>query len=389
MTDEAPNHELPVIVAFPGPFRLVFKNRTDTWGATLEDINRLSYDYVKLNRVSGFFDGNIQPMAMMICFDGALALPAMPQYADVQTAMQLFNRVLAEQLMGGVYAEAVTPLDISVGHLLSTGYVRIFADSKGPNAQLHGALRIRSPNPTQAMTVLEPETWTVDEFVAAITRGKTVFAAVPTLSPDLLLAGATHLIRSQLSEAMIALWTSVEQIVSHLWEKRLVEEASTAAIPGRKNFLNDNRTWPISTRVEMLFQKGVISAETYRELDAARKSRNAFIHAGETPKLETVEEALSGMFRLLATCVTNGANEMELDAVKTMILKRVRRDGSSSPVKEPMEPRYWRELPLLPGEKHFKGEFEPFELNFRPISEIMEASTPSRADTPKKHKPCA
>lgn len=139
-------------------------------------------------------------------------------------------------------------------------------------------------------------------------------------------------------------------------EQRLVADASTIAIPGRKNFLNDNRTWPISTRIEMLFQKEIITAEAYRELDVARKSRNAFIHEGETPEIEAVKEALSGMFRLLSTCVTNGTSELELDTVKTMILKRVRWEGSPNPSEGPIEPSYWRELPLLPGEKNFKGD---------------------------------
>lgn len=127
-------------MAASAPIKLFAKDGRDKWNPSLEQINKGSYDYLKLNRVSGFIDGNVAPYAMLVGFDGTLALPALPEFTEHGKALKIFNRVLLEMLLGGIYTEAAAPADIFQGVLYKTGYVRMYARS-GQVASLHSALR--------------------------------------------------------------------------------------------------------------------------------------------------------------------------------------------------------------------------------------------------------
>lgn len=369
MASDDPFKGARVLLAFPSPFRLVMKDSNDRWTADIKAINGLTYDCARLSRASAFFDGNIAPLAMMVGFDGSLVMPALEKFRDPQKAAAIFNRTLAELLLGGVYVEAVAPGELALGSLLETGYVRLFSSGLGVAPDLHSALRSKSPNPTQAITLLMPQTILAADFVAAVERGKEVLKASPTVSPDIVLAGITHFVRHRLTESMITLWTAVEQAASHIWELKVRKPASSeATIPGRKDFLSDNRTWPISARLEVLFQKSVISLELYGQLDAARKARNSFIHSGALPAEASVEHALRGLLALLSLCKTDFARENELQDAFYMVMRNAR--PKPRDLDKPLEPKFWRPIPPLPGEVNWKGDFEPFDLNFRPMSEI-------------------
>ena len=106
--------------------------------------------YVKLNRVSAFIDGNVAPYAMIVGFDGSLVLQAFREFLDKQHATAVFNRVLAEMLLGGSYTEAVAPTDITHGLLHPTGYVRMRMNASSASGNFHSAIRLRTPNPSEA-----------------------------------------------------------------------------------------------------------------------------------------------------------------------------------------------------------------------------------------------
>ena len=279
--DKIPDYaEMPVLVGIPSPLRLVARDGGDSWSVTLDDVNRTSYNWVKLNRVSGGFDGNIDPFAMLVCFDGSLVIPALPEFCDKQRAVEVFNRVLAELLLGGEYTEAVMPVDVCRGVILPTGYVRISAPSGGAASRIHAALRSGEASSIESIVLLDTQPTPIRDFESAVLRGRAILSAVPKLSPELFLAGITHCVREQWSEALVTAWTSTEQLISHLWEENVRAGASEASIPGRKNFLADYRTWPVSTRIEVLFQREIVDEPLYRELDLARKARNASVQSG-------------------------------------------------------------------------------------------------------------
>jgi len=137
----------PLVMAVSAPLKLIAKDRRDTWKPTLEDINRSTYDYLKLNRASGFIDGNVSPYAMLVGFDGTLAMPALPEFSQPDVALRIFNRVFLEMLLGGVYTEGAAPSDICSGWLFKTGYIRLLSNAS-KNTALHSALRDRSASVT-------------------------------------------------------------------------------------------------------------------------------------------------------------------------------------------------------------------------------------------------
>lgn len=373
MVKEQDETSIPVIIGFPSPFRLVFRDTDDVWDINLKKVNDCSYDYVKLNRVSAFFDGNIAPYSMVIGFDGSLVLPAFPEFRSRTAALDAFNRVLAECLLGGIYTEAISPADVSTGLLHTSGYIRLWADKPGLACRFHTAIRQQSPNPTEAMSLLHPKTIYASDFIEAVVRGREVLASAPQMSPNIFLTGITYFLRGQWAEALVNLWTCIEQILGKMWDEkvRALVGLEKGDIAGRKNFLDDHRTWPSSVKIEMLYQKGVLDIATYALLDGARKARNNFVHRGTLPTEVVVFQLLEGVLKTLSLCYSNYLSTTELISVLNEIEANVPPElFASKHVPAASEGGYWRKLPSLPGEFGWEGDFEGFDLQLVPVSEI-------------------
>jgi hypothetical protein len=376
----------PLIMAASAPLKLFAKDGRDRWNPTLEQINNGGYDYLKLNRVSGFIDGNVAPYAMLVGFDGTLALPALPEFTEHGKALKIFNRVLLEMLLGGIYTEAAAPADIFHGMLYKTGYVRMHARS-GPVASLHSALRDRSASTTESIRLLDLAPITISNLEKAVERGRKIVSKCDPLSHEIVLAGCFHFVAGALAEALTCLWTSIEQLVSRLWRVEIEAKASTDGVPQRGGFLKDYRVWTTSARIELLFQKRVIGAELYCSLNEARKARNNFIHSGDQPDLPAATAALSGLFYLMSACTTEYSDIHKLDEIRRQIENRcILKPLPHSPLPE-RAIKYLRKIQPLPGERHFKGRFTPYKLQFKPIvsfdTKRAKKFAPSKARSPE------
>lgn len=91
---------IPIIIGNCAPFRIITRE-SDKWNPSLEEINTLSYDYVKLNRNSTCLDVGISPLSLIIGFDGSLILPCIKPYNTKEGSVYLFNRILGILLLGG------------------------------------------------------------------------------------------------------------------------------------------------------------------------------------------------------------------------------------------------------------------------------------------------
>lgn len=358
---------VPLIMAVSAPLKLIAKDGRDIWKPTLEDINRRTYDYLKLNRASGFIDGNVAPYMMLVGFDGSLAMPALPEFSEPGKALKIFNRVFFEMLLGGVYTEGAAPSDICSGWLFKTGYIRLHG-GHSRNSSLHFALRDKTASISDNIVLLDQKPITLAFLERAIKRGRSILSKSEPISHEVALAGTTHYVAGALAEALTCLWTCVEQLVSKIWRDEVEAKAQGDSIPNRSGFLKDYRVWTTSARIELLFQKGLLTADTYRHLNEARKARNEFIHRGDQPNLDEVTAALTAMFHLLSACATAYKNIHLLDKACQEVVERcVIRPRSTD---EKIEPSYWRDIARLPGEVQFEGKFKPFDLKLRPISEI-------------------
>lgn len=354
-------------MAASAPLKLFAKDGRDRWNPTLEQINNSTYDYLKLNRVSGFIDGNVAPYAMLVGFDGTLALPAFPDFAQHDKALKIFNRVLLEMLLGGIYTEAAVPADIFRGILYKTGYVRMYGGS-GQIASLHSALRDRSASTTENIRLLDLIPTKMSDLEKAVKGGRKIVIKCDPFSHEIVLAGCSHYVAGALAEALTSLWTSIEQLLSQLWRVEVEAKASTDGVPQRASFLKDYRVWTTSARIELLFQKRVIDAELYCSLNEARKARNNFIHSGDQPNLAATTAALSGLFYLMSARTTDYADIHTLDGIRKKIeSKCILKPHPGGPIPDG-DVKYWREIRPLPGETNFKGRFTPYKLQFKPIA---------------------
>ncbi|HKB60174.1 MAG TPA: hypothetical protein VKC56_09045 [Gallionellaceae bacterium] len=381
MTEPTMPDGVPLVMAVSGPLKLIAKDGRDSWKPSLQDINRSTYDYLKLNRASGFIDGNVAPYMMLVGFDGSLAMPALPEFSKPDAALKLFNRVFLEMLLGGVYTEGAAPSDICRGWLFNTGYIRMFGGTSRKTA-LHFSLRDRSASISDNIVLLDNTPITLAALKKAIARGRAILDKCEPFSPEIALAGTTHYVAGALAEALTCLWTSIEQVISRMWSVEVESKVSVDAIPNRSAFLKDYRVWTTSARIEMMFQKGFIEAETYRWLNIARKARNEFIHRGSQPDLPAATAALTALLQLLSACASGYKNMLLLDDTCRQVVARcIRRSRTESEARA--EPTYWRDIARLPGEPQFKGKYEPFDLKLKPISSF----DPAYAAKAKKAEP--
>ena len=350
------NHVV-VVVAHFNPFRLVLRD-DDSWSPSLEEINSSTYNHVPLCRLSTFLDVGIDPYSVGVGFDGSLVLPPLIEYQSKHAAWGLFNSVIARLLVGGLYSEAVSPLDISFGWMTRDGYYRTEA-GHGPVSRFHAAIRSREIGGLDNIRLLTPIAVNIAEFRCAYELGDEILSMTPHLSPEVLLQGTTAYVQCEDAESLIFLWTAIEQIIGSVWERDVIKNCAENSVSGRKQFLQDTRTWTAAARIELLFQRGFVDAQNYEKLNHARKARNALAHEGKRPTSEVVDESLDAMLALLWQASDN-RDAAHHSLVRTTIVEN-RRQGMHMR-EEPdddAEPTHWKELPAIPGDKAWGDQ--PYE----------------------------
>jgi hypothetical protein len=357
MTDpieELYKRHIPVFIGNYSPFRLVLRDE-DRWAPTLDEINTNTYDYVKLCRMSTFIDIGIAPFSLGVSFDGSLILPASPDFKTPQQALNKFNETLGIMLLGGLYSESVQPSDVSFGRLHFDGYLKQNGGGVGRSSNFHLAMKTRHLGAHDTIKLLEPTSIRTKTMQTAYTKGKEIFSSLENLSPSLYLNGTSNYVKQQWTEALLFLWTSLEQVINIMWENKIIKEVQSQTentIQGRTKFLNDFRTWTSSTRIELLYQKGFIQTKDYQLLNVARKTRNDFIHNGKAVIESTVLSAIEALFRLMSLVATDYQSASILDETIALVLSNGRAEFyPKKTVYKPEDLKYYLKLPPIPGDK--------------------------------------
>ncbi|EAT58127.1 hypothetical protein [Chlorobium ferrooxidans] len=355
--------KIPVIFGYTLPFRIISRD-SDTWSPSLDDVNNYSYDYVRLNRLSTGVDIGIKPHSLIIGFDGSLMLPSIDKYNDKFVVVEEFNKVLAALLFGGIYSEAVMPENVSNGFLYTNGYSRSIGKAEGRVAAFYNAIKTQYASILDNMCLIEPEIINAYDYRLAIEKGRRILSAIPNMSYGLLLNGVTQYIKHQWVEALVLLWTTIEQILNHIWEHQVIHKISQKDInyTNRKRALNDYRTWTSATKIELIYQKGLIDEDIFRHFTVSRSSRNRFLHNGQSPKKSEVESSISLVMQLISLVYTQFKNKEELAGIEKII--EIYLHSDLMPDREQVlsgEPKYWSEIPPLPGEPGW-GDYA-YEIN--------------------------
>lgn len=342
----------PAVFAFPNPFRLVVRP-TDAWDLTLDDISFSKYDYVRLCRISASIDiGLPAPYCLHVGFNGCLMLPALDIFRDTQRALQEFNRLLGQMLLGGIYFEALEAVDIGFGRLYPTGYFRAQGLPESAAARFQQAITSKSAGPLDTMELFHPEKIDAHRYAKAVRRGREIFDAIPNLSPILLLRGVSSYVTNDWISCLTDLWVCIEQIIAGIWVSKVISEPEEPAIPGRREQLRDHRTWTLATRIELLFQKNLVSANLYSLLSIARRARNGLVHGASFPQRDDADAAVDALFRLISLAVTDYRSEEDLSAVldEYRNLDPILRHRNRPTSFEDKDVIAWRPLPPIPGE---------------------------------------
>lgn len=347
---------IPIVIGNCAPFRLVLRD-TDKWSPTLNEINTLSYDYVKLNRNSTNVDIGIRPFSLIIGFDGSLILPYMPPYNKKETAVNLFNRFLGELLLGGIFSEAVIPDNVSFGHMIVEGYNYIDGGFNGLISNFHQSIRLREVSNLDAIKLLEPITITSEELTNCYVKGHNIFSRLNHMSPNILLEGVSNYVSSNWAQSLILLWTAIEQLINQIWEEKVI---SLDISKKRREFLSDFRTWTSAAKIETLLLTGCINKETYEKLNTSRKTRNDFMHRTDNIRKESVEVSLDSLFQLISLIDSEYARIDLHNDILSMINNHQRGSLDEHTKADNKEVKYWKYLPPLPG--HSSWGDKPFEI---------------------------
>jgi hypothetical protein len=242
------------MIAYLHPFRLIESEMLQEWTATIDQINRRTWDYIKLHEIAGGLDvGLPTPYHMLVGRDGALALPPIPQLRSDQQAVEFFNRSLAAFLLGGVYCTAVGVDHLKFGSIIDWKYIRSISLESDAN-RFHSLVRLQMAPPIEAIKLTSPKTLQFSMLQNAAKHGFALLKSAPQLSPEFLLKGISGIARRDWGVALSNLWIIIEQLTEALWQRDVLAPAQSDQnrIPGRADQLKDTRTWTAANRHEIL-----------------------------------------------------------------------------------------------------------------------------------------
>lgn len=372
--EELAKRKVRCLIAYLSPFSVISSKGVPLWETTIEQVNRMSWDYVALHdKVTGVDVGLPRPFHMLIGRDGALALPPMKQHSTVELAADFFNRCLAAILIGGIYCEAITSDCIDLGFVLDWKYIRTEVAGVAAANQFHERMKRRQAAPLEAIRLLNPRRIEVEELAKAIKVGLDVLERAHPVRADFLLKGVTAFARRDWTTALANLWIVIEQLLSSLWERFVVTPTlALDSSKGRKDQLKDSRTWTSSARIELFYQKGIISLDTLGMLSKARKARNDLSHHGEPASLETATAAYEASKQLLGKVL----DDEDIPLFRMDLANHAVSDPFR-PVIAKVSPTHWMEIQFLPGEKELS------QAEFRLLRERRNQRRPDTKESPE------
>jgi hypothetical protein len=309
-------------VTFLNPFCIIRPDKEPNYAVPLDEINNNTYNHGQLCRIVASIPvPQLKGTPLLICADGAIAAPITSILQTRDDLLDTLNSVMCSLLLGGHLCEAIDTRDIVCGSLLED-YAVWPTDLGGSlNARLHILIRMRIASNLDRIRLVDPKNIPVSRFFQQYRTGNDLLTKLPNVSPTLLLRGVTEMRYHNLTDALSNLWIVVEQLTELLWQDVFLarnENHPIPDIPNRRRSLDeDTRTWSMSVKHELLFQKKIISAAVYAKIHPARKARNDLVHKGLRPNADLVENLFSGILDLVHSAT--GSDPSDLRAVDMRI----------------------------------------------------------------------
>ncbi|SDP26655.1 hypothetical protein SAMN04488061_2668 [Filomicrobium insigne] len=369
--DDLAKRRVPALITYLSPFRIVEKDdAAEPWSATIQQVNRGSWDYVALHEIMGGVNVGLEtPYHMVVARDGALALPPIPELRSDQVAVEYFNRCLAALLLGGIYCEAINLDSLELGCIIDWKYVRSQRTGTSAANNFHNHIRYQNASALEAIHLYRPRSVKLSALYSAMRTGLDALKRLEPMRGEYLLKGATGLARRDWGTALANLWIVTEQLIEALWNREIVKPTRFLDNSKmRRDQLNDNRIWTAATRIEMLHQKGAFDLAVLKALSKARKARNNLSHSGVHPAEVDAYNCYAGVRALITTVLAdNTLPLLQLDLSDHAI------SDPFAPQKgrKSFKPTFWMAIPKLPGEQ----ELEKAEARLRHQAASKDSQT--------------
>lgn len=329
-------------VTYINPFRLVVPDSEEPLKVDLEEINSNTYNHGELCRIVtavGLLES--ESYKLLVCYDGALAIPRTDDFRKKEDAVNLFNRIICQLQLAGVMCEAIDQRDVVWGKLHEKRLIWPVNLGESASSHLHSKLRMRVASNIDSIVLSSPQYIKVNDFLSALSQGENVLKAIENLTPSFLARGITEMRYKNWSLALSNLWITVEQLTDYLWKSKFLTDSSMqpeGEINGRiKAMKQDNRTWSSSVKQEMLFQVGILDSFVFERLYPARQARNRLVHDGKEVSHIIVENLFLAIARLLSISL----NKSDL-SISKLIIKREEPSSKKMDIRESFED--WRDV---------------------------------------------
>ena len=297
-------------VSYISPFKLIVPDNENPLEVTLDEINSNTYNHGQLCRIVGMLPiPNLLNYKLLVCYDGALAIPSVDNFRNRENAVELFNALLCQLLLGGVFCEAVDKRDIVWGLLHEKRLLWPVDLGESASSLLHSKLRMRLAGNIDSIILNNPSYIKYSDFVEAINTGSLILKKIYNLTPTYLIRGATEIKYKNWELALSSLWITIEQLTEYLWKELFIKNSDLQPknpIPNRiKSLREDHRTWSISVKQEILFQANIISQDLFLKLYPVRQARNGLVHNGDNIEENIAISAYEVVAELIMLCSEN------------------------------------------------------------------------------------
>jgi hypothetical protein len=158
----------PAWVAYITPFSLIVPDGEVTLECSLEEINNSTYNHGKLSKIVGALPlgkHDSKDLFALLCYDGGIALPRYKSFSQKSRSVQVFNEILCNILIGGIYCESIDTRDVVSGHLYQDNFIWPVGYGGSVSSQLHASLRTKVAGPLQAAELTRPKSIFVSDIV--------------------------------------------------------------------------------------------------------------------------------------------------------------------------------------------------------------------------------
>ena len=277
----------PAWMVFLHPYTAILKEDNSFLQTTLDQINNNTYLGNKLSEVVTHLDF-LNGLKGLVTYDGSIGVKRNTDFPDNYTALEKFNDIFCRILIGGIHVKVLHLEDILAGSLQDKTNLFCYT----PN--FHSRLRHNQASSSERLPpLMHPRKIYIEDLKDAYATGNSVIANIQGFTPFFLLNGYSAMIEHNDSNALINLWTSIEQLVNYLWVTLFLpnEQNLNSRILNIKSTLSRRPGLDkVFSKIRLLRLSRIINKSHFNALEIGRTSRNDLVHNAIVPSADSIDE---------------------------------------------------------------------------------------------------